>query len=138
MPEEYKYDAFISYRHANRALARQLLRDLESAGYKVAIDERDFGRNLTFLEELERCIKESRFTLALLSPEYLDSGNCVEEAIICKVLDMGARKRRLVPLVLEKVERPVWLYDITGIDYTDTDPLVPHFEQLTGMLGNPG
>ena len=48
----------------------------------------------------------------------LESGNCQEEAIICKVLDMGDRKRRLIPLVIEPVSMPAWLYGIVGIDCT--------------------
>ena len=132
-----QYDAFISYRRhePDRTFARRLLGDLEAAGYRIAIDERDFKANATFLGEMERCIKESRFTLAIVSPNYLASGNCEEEAIICKVLDLPERRRRLVPLTIEKIQIPVWLYNIVGIDYTAADPLVPPFEKLRSTLG---
>ena len=133
------YDLFISYRRQepDKQFARDLLRRLEDDGYVGAIDERDFAPNQPFLNEMERCIRESRFTLCVMSPRYFESGNCEEEAIICKVLDMGERRRRLVPLVIEKVEMPTWLYGITGIDFTDNDPLVDPYERLTEMLGNP-
>src|SRR5262245_29517934 len=77
-------DVFLSYRHVDpdRAFARDLLGRLEAAGFRVAIDERDFRPEATFLEEMERCIQESRFTLAVLSPRYVESGNTMEEAII--------------------------------------------------------
>jgi predicted nucleotide-binding protein len=134
-----QYDVFISYRRQepDKAFARSLLRDLETAGYKVAIDERDFSANASFLEEMERCVKKSRFTLAVVSPRYFESGNCEEEAIICKVLDMGERKRRLIPLTIEKVEMPTWMYGIVGINFMDQDPIVPPLEKLKGTLGNP-
>ena len=76
------YDAFISYRRQEPDLsfARDLLNRLESNGYKVAIDERDFNAAMSFLDEMERCIKESRFTLAVLSPRYFESGNTNQEA----------------------------------------------------------
>ena len=72
-----KYDVLISYRREDpdKQFARDLLKTLEADGYKVAIDERDFDPAQTFLEEMERCIKESRFTLAVMSPRYLQSGN---------------------------------------------------------------
>lgn len=54
----------------------------------------------------------------MLSSRYLESGNTQEEAIVCKALDMAERKRRLVPLIIKKVERPAWLYSIVGIDFT--------------------
>lgn len=139
MSSEYRYDAFISYRREepDKTFARDLLRDLEVAGYTVAIDERAFAPPLPFLEEMERCIKESRFTLCVISPRYQQSGNCEEEAIIAQVLDMSQRRRRLIPLTLEKTDLPTWLYARTGIDYTDPDPLVPPFDRLTETLGNP-
>ncbi len=139
VPQEHKYHAFISYRRQepDKSFARGLLRDLENTGYTVAIDERDFDANASFLQEMERCIKESDFTLCVVSPRYFQSGNCEEEAVICKVLDMAERKRRLVPLILDAVKMPVWMYDIVGIDFTDKDPLVPPFEKLVKTLGKP-
>jgi formylglycine-generating enzyme required for sulfatase activity len=138
--ETFRYDAFLSYRRKepDRGFARSLLARLESEGLKLAIDERDFSPEATFLEEMERCICESRFTLTLLSPRYFESGNTTEEAVLCKVLDMAERRRRLIPLVLEPVERPGWLYNITGIDFTDPQPLVDPFEKLLAALRNSG
>ena len=134
---DYRYDAFISYRRqpTDQSFARQLVTDLEAEGYRVAIDERDFRPNETFLDEMERCVKESRFTLAVISPHYLDSGNCYEEGVICKVLDMKERRRRLVPLFLERVELPIWLYNITGVDFVDGGALVAPMQRLLNWLG---
>jgi hypothetical protein len=135
----HKYDAFISYRHQepDKAFARQLLKDLEAAGYTVAIDERDFEANASFLQEMERCVKESQFTLSVVSPRYFDSGNCEEESIICKVMDMADRRRRLIPLTVEHVHLPTWMYNLVGIDFTADDPLIAPFEKLKRTMGNP-
>jgi hypothetical protein len=103
----------------------------------VAIDERDFRANASFLLEMERCIRESRYTVAVISPRYLESGNAQEEAIICKVLDMGDRKRRLIPLVIETASLPAWLYGIVGIDCTKRDSLVDPYDNLKATLGEP-
>jgi hypothetical protein len=134
----HRYDAFISYRRQepDKAFARKLLQDLEARGYRVAIDERDFAANQPFVAEMERCVKESRFTLAVVSPRYFESGNCEEEAVICKVLDMSERRRRLVPLVLEAVGMPTWMYGITGVRFDDPDPLVPPLERVVETLGS--
>jgi hypothetical protein len=134
-----RYDVFVSYRHegVDRNFATELVSALEADGYKVAIDERDFPANASFLQEMERAIRESRFTVAVISPRYLQSGNCEEEAIICKVLDMGDRKRRLIPILIEPVSMPAWLYGIVGIDCTKRDPLVDPFDKLKATLGAP-
>lgn len=135
----YKYDAFVSYRHddPDAAFARKLVSDLEECGYRVAIDERDFTANKTFLGEMERCVQESRFTLAVVSPRYFESGNTTEEAVICKVLDMGERQRRLIPLTIVKVPMPTWMYNIVGVDFTATEPLVTPMEKLKQAMGRP-
>lgn len=134
-----RYDVFISYRHggADGDVARQLLEALESDGYAVAIDERDFPANASFLQEMERCIRESRFTLAIVSPRYFESGHTEEEAIISKVLDMGQRRRRLIPFIIQPVAMPAWLFGIVGIDCTVADPLLEPIERLKATLGPP-
>jgi hypothetical protein len=134
-----RYDVFISYRHGARdtAFARQLLVSLEADGYAVAIDERDFPANASFLQEMERCIRQSRFTVAVISARYFDSDNTQEEATISKVLDMNERKRRLIPLIIEAVAMPAWLYGIVGVNFTMPDPLIDPLEKLKATLGEP-
>jgi hypothetical protein len=134
-----RYDVFISYRHggADTDVARQLLQALESDGYVVAIDERDFPANASFLQEMERCIRESRYTVAILSPRYFESGHTEEEAIISKVLDMGQRRRRLIPFIIQPVALPAWLFGIVGIDGTAEDPLVDPIDRLKTTMGPP-
>jgi hypothetical protein len=134
-----RYDVFISYRHGgpDADVARQVLQELESDGYVVAIDERDFPGNASFLQEMERCIRESRYTVAILSPRYLESGHTEEEAIISKVLDMGQRRRRLIPFIIQAVPLPAWLFGIVGIDCTAVNPLVDPIEKLKATIGPP-
>src|SRR5687768_14309259 len=134
-----RYDVFVSYRHegADRVFARDLVAALEAEGYTVAIDERDFPANASFLQEMERAIRQSRFTVAVLSRRYLESGNTEEEVMISRVLDLGDRKRRLIPLLIEPVAMPAWLYGIVGIDWTKRDPLVDPFDKLKATLGAP-
>jgi len=135
----YRYDVFISYRRQepDMGFAKDLLRRLGSEGITVAFDETDFRANEPFLEEMERCVKESHFTLCVVSPRYLMSGNCEAEARIRKVLDMKERKKRLIPLVLESATMPEWMYEITGIRFNDSDPLIDPFERLLKTLRTP-
>jgi hypothetical protein len=140
MPEPtYAFDAFISYRRQepDKKFARDLLKSLQQLGYRVAFDEITFSPQASFLEEMERCVRSSRFVLAVVSSRYFESGNTQEEAIITKVMDMGDRQRRLIPLIIEEVERPFWIYNLVGINFTDPDPLMPPIERLQIALGKP-
>ena len=134
-----RYDVFISYRHggADAAVARQVVDALEADRYTVAIDERDFVASASFLLEIERCIRESRHTVAIVSARYLESGNCEEEAIVTKVLDMSERRRRLIPFIIQQVEMPAWLFNLVGIDCTMQDALVDPIDKLKATLGKP-
>lgn len=134
-----RYDAFISYRHggADAEVARQVLDALEAAGYLVAIDGRDFAANASVLQEMERAIRESRYTIAIVSERYLQSGHCEEEAIVTSVLDMADRHRRLIPLIIQRVEMPAWLFGLVGIDCTKDDGLVDPMAKLKATLGTP-
>jgi hypothetical protein len=129
------YDAFLSYRHTeqDRTLATEILESLEERGLRVAIDARDFAPNEHFLSEMERCIKQSRFVLCIVTSSYLASDHTSEEAIISKTLDMAERRKRLVPLIFERVELPVWLHGLVGIDFTPEATVDP-LERLLGLL----
>lgn len=129
------YDAFISYRHLepDRTLALDLVGTLEGRGLRVAIDARDFAPNEHFLSEMERCIRQSRFVLCVLTSRYVESDHTTEEAIISRTFDLAERRKRLVPLIFERVELPVWLHGLVGIDFTAEAGVDPH-ERLVGLL----
>jgi hypothetical protein len=131
----HTYDAFISYRHAepDRGIAFDLLERLEKAGFRMCIDLRDFRPQESFVAEMERCIRASRFVLCVITSQYLASDHTLEEAVISKVIDLEERERRLVPLVFEPVIMPVWLHGIVGIDCSGDSPVDP-FERLVQML----
>jgi hypothetical protein len=132
------YDAFISYRHTepDKTHAIDIVESLERRGLRVAIDFRDFAANEHFLAEMERCIKQSRYVLCVITARYLASDHTSEEAIISKTLDMADRRKRLVPLVFERVELPVWLHGLVGIDFTELASVEPT-ERLLGLVGAP-
>lgn len=130
------FDVFLSYRHGDpdERFTRDLRRRLTDAGFKVAFDRSDFFPAFTFLEEMERCVRNSRFTLLVISPRYFDSGNTQEEAIITQVLGMDERRRRLIPLTFETAPLPIWLHAVVGIDFSRADPDVDPYERLVAAL----
>ena len=66
-------------------------------------------------------------------PRYVDSDHCSEEAIISKTLDLADRRKRLVPLVFERVELPIWLHGLVGIDFTPPVGVDP-IERLLALM----
>lgn len=135
-PTAIVYDAFLSYRHTepDRTYAEELVRVIEAQGLRAAIDVRDFAPNQHFLAEMERCVKESRFTLCVVTARYLESDHTGEEAVIAKTLDLAERTKRVVPLIYERVVLPVWLHGLVGIDFTDAARVDPQ-ARLLDLLG---
>ena len=135
-PGNYSYDAFISYRHTepDRAFALDLLQRLDEAGFKIAFDQRDFRPNQPVIVEMERCILDSRYTLCVVSPRYISSGFCSEEAEVCKTLDMEQRRRRLVPLFLERIALPAWFGGLVGVDFVGSDTVFDPYVKLKSLL----
>lgn len=132
----FMYDAFISYRHgeADQSFADELDRRLQACGFSIAIDRRDFSPNRHFLEEIERCITTARYTMLVISARYFESGNTTKEAVISSVLSMSDRRDRVVPLIIEPVTMPNWLYGITGIDFANDNASNDPYERMIEML----
>ena len=131
------FDVFLSYRHGDpdEQFTRELRRRLTDAGFRVAFDRTDFYPACTFLEEMERCVKESRFTIVVVSPRYFQSGNTQEEAIITQVLAMDERRRRLIPCTFEVVDdMPTWMFAVVGIDFSREDADVDPYDRLVMTL----
>jgi hypothetical protein len=128
-----RYDAFISYRRLDRERAESLVEELESRGFRIAIDFRDFRPNEQVITEMERCIRESRFVLCVITEQYASSGFTTEEASVARLLDLIERRNRIVPLVFDKVPMPAWLQGLVGIDFgpqAQADPI----ERLVALL----
>ena len=134
-----RYDVFMSYRHdgVDRKFATELVSALEAEGYRWRSTSGTSPPTPASCRRWSDASARAASRVAVISSRYLESGNSEEEAIICKVLDMGDRKRRLIPLVIEPVSMPAWLYGIVGIDCTKRDPLVDPFDKLKATLGTP-
>ena len=66
-------DFFISYTSADRHWAEWIAWQLEESGYTVAIQAWTFREGENFIAEIDRVLKETDRTLAVLSPRYFDS-----------------------------------------------------------------
>jgi len=111
------YDVFISYSPTDRDWVEQwLIPPLEHAKLRVSVDYRDFIAGMPRLENIERAITNSRRTLVVLTPEWLDSEWNAFEGLLVRSLDPAARQRKLLPLLLRPCELPVALAALERLD----------------------
>jgi hypothetical protein len=133
---EKAYDAFITYRGGpDAASANALYEILRRHELVPAIDSVDFSPTETFLDEMARCVRQSRFTIALISSRYATSHFPKEEAIMQQILDNREQQRRLIVVYIEDHPAPLWLQSRVGIRlFLDTEDTKPELKKLLRLL----
>jgi hypothetical protein len=85
---EHKYDVFISYSHDDQEWVReQLLPTLERAGLRAIIDYRDFEVGAPLLETIAQAVEQSRHTLLVMTPAWVESEWADFESLLAGTAD---------------------------------------------------
>lgn len=89
---EYKYDVFISYANENYRFATgEMYETLSSAGLSLCLHQKDFLPGNYIAENILKAIKDSRITLILLSPAFLESKWCIYEFNMARMESIYSR-----------------------------------------------
>jgi toll-like receptor 2 len=116
------YDVFVSYSHVDATWVREtLLMRLESHGFVICIDFRDFVGGSAGVEEMERCVLNSKRVLLVLTPHYIASEWSTFENIMAQTLDPAAVARKMVPVLREKCDLPLRLRILHYVDLRKED-----------------
>lgn len=119
----YKYDAFISYRHQDKKIAKKLQRMLEGdiipakSGMKkkrlcICRDESEFSAGSSLFEEIYVKLRESKFLIVICEKEIKESPYCMEEIRYFKEIHNGRLDRVLI-LLMEGVSAEVLPEELT-------------------------
>jgi TIR domain len=109
-------DSFISYNQADRQWAEWIAWQLEEAGYSIIIQAWDFRPGGNFILEMDQAAKESERTIAVLSPEFLNSIFTKPEWAAALVKDPIGKDRKLLPVRVKECQRDGLLAVIGYID----------------------
>ena len=116
---DYAYDVFISHSPQDEKWVEEWLQPrLERAGLRVAASYRDFVTGTPTLENIERCVRTSRRTLVVLTPEWIKSEWNAFEALLLRSADPAARARKLLPVLLKPCDLPDFIAALTMADLT--------------------
>jgi hypothetical protein len=131
----FRYDVFVSYSHRNGDWVRGwLVPQLKSAGLRVCIDHESFAPGAPSLTEMERAVLQSRKTVLVLTPEYLQSEWGEFENILAQTHDPAAHQRRLLPVLLMHCDPPARLGMLTYVDFTQSAWREENTERLIGAI----
>jgi caspase domain-containing protein/TIR domain-containing protein len=102
-PDEAAYDAFISYCQAapedGTWVTSTLVPYLEALGLKLCLEDRDFMIGASRVEEIDRAINESRYTVAVLTPEYVADTVGHYESLLAAYNALESRMPCFMPLM---------------------------------------
>ncbi|MFN8486117.1 MAG: TIR domain-containing protein [Caldilineaceae bacterium] len=135
MQTNYQYDVFISYSHTERAWVWDvLLPRLEQAGLQVCIDDRDFRIGVPVLKNIEAAVENSRHTLIVLTPAWVESQWTEFESLLVATTDPASRNARLLPLMLEQCLPPLRIRALTYSDFTQANQHDEQFARLVRQM----
>jgi hypothetical protein len=122
MTGHFDYDVFVSYRHADPDggwVRGRLVPRLRADGLAVCIDVDTFRLGAPLVLEMERAVQASRYTLAVLSPQYLKSGFTELENVLAEHLGLERAERRLLAVMYERARPRLSMRARLYLDMTD-------------------
>ncbi|MEK7407821.1 MAG: toll/interleukin-1 receptor domain-containing protein [Acidobacteriota bacterium] len=135
-----QYDVFVSYRQKDpdKTWVRSALAPrLEAAGLRVFIDYKCFRLGAALVEEMERGVLESSYTLAVLTPRYLQSGFTEFESILARHMSLETQQRRLIVVMREPCDAPLRTRAYLWLDMTDDTEFETQLTRLIEELRQP-
>ena len=113
-------DFFISYTQADRQKAEWISWQLEGAGFTVVIQAWDFLPGDNFVHKMQEASSQCERTIAVLSPDYLQSAFCKLEWAAAFAQDPTSERGLLLFVRVRECELPSLLKPNVYIDFLNT------------------
>lgn len=126
-------DFFVSYTAADVAWAKWVSRTLEQAGYRIIVQEYDFGVG-NFVAQMENAVTRASRVLPILSDAYLQSDWAREE------WTAYARERSIIPVQVAEVGSRSLLRQYTRVNLRGLDEQAARLrlvDKLRKLVGPP-
>ena len=139
-PQPFRYDVFVSYRHQEPDktwVRRFFVPALEAAGLRVCVDHRDFQLGLPLVTEMARAVEQSRTTVAVLTPAYLEGRFTELENVLAEHLGLEERAVRLIYVVREPCEPRLRMRARLRLDLTSEEEIAEGLPRLIDALREP-
>ena len=122
---DYKYDIFIGYSSDKTDLAKNVMEDLEGRfGVKCCFADRDFVPGTEIVENITNFMESSNKVVLLICEEFVKSGWCWYEQQEAFRKYINEKRNCLIPVLLDDVEVPKLLRNLTYIEYhNEADPV---------------
>ena len=119
MPEDFKYDVFLSHNSKDKPRVRRLAERLKAAGVKVWLDEWIIQAGDIIALKVDEGLEQSRVLLLCISPAALASGWVALERSTAIHRDPANAGRRFIPLLLADCDLPDTLRRYKYVDFRE-------------------
>ena len=138
--ENLPYDVFISYRQhePEKSWVRQtLFPRLTEAGLRVLVDFKHFRLGAPLITEMERAVKQSRYTLIVATPAYFESSFTEFENLLSQHLGLEQAQHRLLLIMRETTELTLRLSYKLWLAMTTDEEFEENLPRLVEALKEP-
>ena len=132
-PGPAQVDFFLSYTQADRFWAEWIAWVLEEAGFATKVQAWDFRPGSNFVIEMQRASAGSKRTLAVLSPDYLQSLFGTAEWAAAFAQDPTGEKGKLLPVRVREVGPDGLLAPLVYIDLVGLTEAASRERLLAGL-----
>ena len=138
--DDFAFDVFISYRHTepdNSWVRKKLVPRLEAIRLRPFVDYKHFKLGAPLVLEMARGVESCRYTLAVLSPTYLESNFTELENVLAEHLGLENSERRLIAVVIEACKPRLGMRARLWLSMLTDEEFEANFEQLANALREP-
>ncbi len=138
--DDFAFDVFVSYRHTepdNSWVRKKLVPRLEAEGLHPFIDYRHFKLGAPLVLEMARGVETARYTLAVLSPRYLESNFTELENVLAEHLGLENSERRLIAVLIESCKPRLGMRARLWLSMLTDEEFEANSETLAGALREP-
>jgi hypothetical protein len=140
-PDAFTYDAFLSYSLRDRSDADWVRHvaapTLEQLGLRLCLEERDFRLGARRLQEMERAVKSSRYTVCVFPPAYLEGPFEDFQSQLAQFQAVEGKSRRFLPLLRRPCRPELSVGMIEWLDVSDDRHVAAALLRLAVALRQP-
>ncbi len=140
-PDALPFDAFVVYSEADKDdekwARRTFIPYLEKCGLRVCHEYRDFTLGKPRIVETERAVAESRYTVIVFTPAYLESDFEDYQALLAAHSAAESSTPRFVPLIRRPCALSLHRRMTAALDVSREEDVIPGLERLAVMLREP-
>lgn len=113
---------FISYSHADRAIADDLSRRLAAEGYRIWLDRLELRAGDSLTEKIAAAIGDMEFLIALVTETSVNSPWCRKELSLAMTGGLNQERVKVLPIRVGGVAIPPGLQDVYCLPLDPTNP----------------